>query len=137
MTCSDNLITYDALVEARTVEIDKEVKRERKEVKRERKEVKGERKEVKGERKEVKREQKEAKREQKEAKFAVPKKTQVRRGRVVETLPPEQLESIDMSGVYQTGFEIVSRGDNRISLKPSSSSLFVHDGLKSVLSKMK
>lgn len=106
MRRSDNLITYEVLVEAKTV---KEVK-DAKDAKKGRK---------------------------KEEKLAVPKKPQVRRGRAVETLSPEVLEKIDMSGVYQTGFEIVSREENRVSVKPSASSLFVHDGLKSVLAKMK
>ena len=106
MRCSDNLITYEVLVEAKTV---KEVK-DAKDAKKGRK---------------------------KEEKPAVPKKPQVRRGRAVETLSPEVLEKIDMSGVYQTGFEVVSRDENRVSVKPSASSLFVHDGLKSVLGKMK
>lgn len=106
MRRSDNLITYEVLVEAKTV---KEVK-DAKDAKKGRK---------------------------KEEKPAVPKKPQVRRGRAVETLSPEVLEKIDMSGVYQTGFEIVSREENRVSVKPSASSLFVHDGLKSVLAKMK
>ncbi len=106
MRRSDNLITYEVLVEAKTVKEAKEAKDAKKGRK-------------------------------KEEKPAVPKKPQVRRGRAVETLSPEVLEKIDMSGVYQTGFEIVSREENRVSVKPSASSLFVHDGLKSVLAKMK
>lgn len=106
MRRSDNLITYEVLVEAKTVKEAKDAKDAKKGRK-------------------------------KEEKPAVPKKPQVRRGRAVETLSPEVLEKIDMSGVYQTGFEIVSREENRVSVKPSASSLFVHDGLKSVLAKMK
>ena len=106
MRGSDNLITYEVLVEAKTVKEAKDAKDAKKGRK-------------------------------KEEKPAVPKKPQVRRGRAVETLSPEVLEKIDMSGVYQTGFEIVSRDENRVSVKPSASSLFVHDGLKSVLAKMK
>ena len=106
MRLSDNLITYEVLVEAKTVKEAKEAKDAKKGRK-------------------------------KEEKPAVPKKPQVRRGRAVETLSPEVLEKIDMSGVYQTGFEVVSREENRVSVKPSASSLFVHDGLKSVLGKMK
>ena len=106
MRCSDNLITYEVLVEAKTVKEAKDAKDAKKGRK-------------------------------KEEKPAVPKKPQVRRGRAVETLSPEVLEKIDMSGVYQTGFEVVSREENRVSVKPSASSLFVHDGLKSVLGKMK
>ena len=106
MRRSDNLITYEVLVEAKTVKEAKEAKDAKKGRK-------------------------------KEEKPAVPKKPQVRRGRAVETLSPEVLEKIDMSGVYQTGFEVVSREENRVSVKPSASSLFVHDGLKSVLGKMK
>lgn len=106
MRRSDNLITYEVLVEAKTVKEAKDAKDAKKGRK-------------------------------KEEKPAVPKKPQVRRGRAVETLSPEVLEKIDMSGVYQTGFEVVSREENRVSVKPSASSLFVHDGLKSVLGKMK
>ena len=106
MRRSDNLITYEVLVEAKTVKEAKDAKDAKKGRK-------------------------------KEEKPAVPKKPQVRRGRAVETLSPEVLEKIDMSGVYQTGFEVVSREENRVSVKPSASSLFVHDGLKSVLAKMK
>lgn len=106
MRRSDNLITYEVLVEAKTVKEAKDAKDAKKGRK-------------------------------KEEKPAVPKKPQVRRGRAVETLSPEVLEKIDMSGVYQTGFEVVSRDENRVSVKPSASSLFVHDGLKSVLGKMK
>ena len=106
MRGSDNLITYEVLVEAKTVKEAKDAKDAKKGRK-------------------------------KEEKPAVPKKPQVRRGRAVETLSPEVLEKIDMSGVYQTGFEVVSRDENRVSVKPSASSLFVHDGLKSVLGKMK
>lgn len=106
MRRSDNLITYEVLVEAKAIKESKEAKDAKKGRK-------------------------------KEEKPAVPKKPQVRRGRAVETLSPEVLEKIDMSGVYQTGFEIVSREENRVSVKPSASSLFVHDGLKSVLAKMK
>ena len=109
MRRSDNLITYEVLVEAKAIKESKEAK-EAKAAKKGRK---------------------------KEEKPAVPKKPQVRRGRAVETLSPEVLEKIDMSGVYQTGFEVVSREENRVSVKPSASSLFVHDGLKSVLAKMK
>lgn len=108
MRRSDNLITYEVLVEAKEVEDAKDAK-----------------------------DAKDVKKDQKKEKSVVPKKSQVRRGRAVETLSPELLETIDMSGVYQTGFEIVSCEENRVSVKPSASPLFVHDGLKSVLAKMK
>ena len=86
MRRSDNLITYEVLVEAKAIKESKEAKeaKDAKDAKKGRK---------------------------KEEKPAVPKKPQVRRGRAVETLSPE--------------------------VKPSASSLFVHDGLKSVLAKMK
>ena len=59
-----------------------------------------------------------------------------RRNHAEETLSSEAMFNIDMSGTYRTGFEAVSLGEGRVSVKPCASSLMKPKS-ELVLTKMK